>query len=315
MKATADYQTPDRMSAKLAAIPLPDLKRKRVLDVGCDERFWCDLAWERGAKRVLGVDRGRSGHNGQWINRSDYTMDVGKQWHELGKFDVVFLFSLYHHIFQSAGGDHKPIWYWLWRQLDKGGEVIWENPTDTSDPVVQANVDKEYHKSYHRIAILNAAHKFFDIEYVGPARHVPTREVYAFKRKELAVRGICADMRNGAGGATKAFLYQDGRRIKEIAKVLDITPYPGSLNLFCYEDFDWNQLYYRAQILDVKDRAAGFDSEWAPRWMRFYPVRNAGLRAFALRFEGESYPENFVELISNVRLRDYALEKPVVWIE
>ena len=194
--------------------------------------------------------------------------------------------------------------------------MLWENPLEVNDTVVQANVSPEYHKNYNRVAILNAANKFFKIEYIGPAQHVPTREVYRFSRRELETTSYTADIRAGAGGATRAFLYDEGRRIKEIAKVLGIVPVPGSLNLWCTESFyGFDEGYYRAQILDVKDRGKGLDSEWALRWMRFCPVYIAGIRAFAIRFEGEMYPACFVELISDVRLRDHNItDRPVVLV-
>jgi SAM-dependent methyltransferase len=62
MKTTADwgdYQTADRMAKKRRAIPLPELKGKRVLDVGCDYGWWCREASIAGAKYILGIDRGR----------------------------------------------------------------------------------------------------------------------------------------------------------------------------------------------------------------------------------------------------------------
>jgi hypothetical protein len=49
------------------------------------------------------------------------------------------------------------------------------------------------------------------------------------------------------------------------------------------------------------DRSLGLDSEWAMRWARFYPVMG---NAFAFRFENESYPDNFVELIAEYLLAD-----------
>jgi 2-polyprenyl-3-methyl-5-hydroxy-6-metoxy-1,4-benzoquinol methylase len=49
----AGYQTPQRMSAKLKAIPLPFMLGRRVLDVGCDAGFFSFLAAERGASEVV----------------------------------------------------------------------------------------------------------------------------------------------------------------------------------------------------------------------------------------------------------------------
>jgi len=302
---TPDYQTPERMAQKREAIPLPDLEGKSVLDVGCDTRYWCDLALKLGASRVVGIDRGRVMRDGEFINLADHTMDLGKQYHNLGQFDVIFMFSMYHHAFQSAG-DHLPIWYWLWRHMKPWGELLWENPVSTDDPVVKKDVAEDYQSYYSWEEIRFAASYFFKREYIGSAIHSPTREVYRFlpKTKAIPVRSRKGVVVNGAGGATKAFLYNDGRRGLEIQTTLGVYPFPGSLNVMCDELFWYGMWYYRAQISDVKDRRAGLDSEWGPRWARFYPVSVNGLDAWAFRFEGETYPDNFVELISQDRLRD-----------
>jgi CTP-dependent riboflavin kinase len=108
----------------------------------------------------------------------------------------------------------------------------------------------------------------------------------------------------GAGGATAAFEHAGGRRIGEIAEVLGWRPFPGSLNVRLEVPFDWNDGYYRAEILDVVERGRGLDVEWRPRWARFYPVTIDGVDACAMRFEGERYPAELVELIAPWRLRD-----------
>jgi hypothetical protein len=53
-------------------------------------------------------------------------------------------------------------------------------------------------------------------------------------------------------------------------------------------------------VLDVVARGQGLDVDWKPRWARFYPFS----QAFAFRFEGDTYDERFVELISDHVLRD-----------
>jgi hypothetical protein len=78
--------------------------------------------------------------------------------------------------------------------------------------------------------------------------------------------------------------------------------------------FDWDAEYFRAQILDVKDRSRGIDSKWGPRWARFYPVRVDGEDAFALRFESEHYDLRFMELIAPRKLRDM-VHGPAVRVE
>lgn len=313
----ADYQTPDRMAAKLRAIPLPDLAGKRVIDVGCDFGFWSRLACERGAGSVLGLDRNRMvrGHGMTDLvamNRSRATgavsrferLDLGRQWHSFEPADVVFLFSLYHHVFESAGGDHRPVWYWLWRHVAPGGVLLWENPLDCGDPVVRANVSAANQRAYTREQILAAASRWFDAERIGPALHEPTREVWRFTPKPGRAKAAGATMVDGSGGATKAFLHADGRRQGELLHVLGFRPAPGSLNLRCAEPFDWEVGYYRAEVLDVADRQQGFGGRWEPRWCRFYPVTIGEESAMAMRFEGDRYPAGFVEIVAGRRLRD-----------
>lgn len=107
----------------------------------------------------------------------------------------------------------------------------------------------------------------------------------------------------GSGGASRAFLYADRRRIKEYAEILGFEPFPGSLNVVLDTVFDWSDPDVIAETLDVIDRSAGFDSEWALRPIRFYRVRVDGHEAVAYRHVGEKYPRNFLELIAPVWLR------------
>ena len=307
-----DYQTPERMAKKLQAIELPDFEGKRVLDVGCDMRFWCNLAKERGAREVIGIDRGRFAR-GQPINMADHVMDLGKQWHELGKFDVILMLSMYHHAYQSAGGDHDPIWFWLWRHLEPSGVVIWESPLNADDVVVKKNVASDFHYRYNDHDIIVSASRYFDIDYIGPALHETTRYVLNAYPKQEHTETYTATLRDGAGGASKAFVYEENRRMKEIEHILGFYPYPGSLNVSLDAPFDWSQGYYRAQVLDVKNRREGLDSEWIPRWARFYPVNLGQEKAFAFRFEGDNYPKHFVELISPNRLRDSVKDHETLW--
>lgn len=313
------------MSAKLKAIPLPFMLGRRVLDVGCDAGFFSFLAAERGASEVVGLDRNRHVKGVGYVDlvalnrkraedeghrnvRFEH-IDVGKQWHEFGQFDVVFLFSLYHHIYECAGGDHRPIWFWLWRHCSSNAVVIWENPIDCSDPVVRANVSVSHQANFTREALLRAAAEYFEAEFIGPALHEPTREVWVFHPKQIESRFLAARVKSGAGGASNAFAYANGRRIQEIETILGMRPKPGSFNLETAAPFKWNERYYRAQILDVVDRSLGPDSEWAMRWARFYPVMG---NAFAFRFEDESYPDNFVELIAEYLLADVIGRQQVV---
>lgn len=325
-----DYQTPQRMAAKAEAIPFPYCFGDRVLDVGCDFGYWSFLAAQKGATRVVGLDRNREVRGIGHVNlvemnnrraadegRGDrcffFEINLGRQWRHFGTFDVILVMSVYHHIFEQCG-DHAPIWYWLRRHCaPKGAVLIWEGPVDDSDPVVRRNVSDANRSRYTRERILEAASRWFDAEYIGPARHEPTREVWRFKPKTAQQRLTSAYIQSGAGGATPCFNYAAGRRIREIEAALGFRPYPGSLNLVLERPFDWDDGYYRAQILDVKDRSAGLDSEWVPRWARFYPLPLGAVTTFAFRFEGERYDNRFMELIAPVRLRD-VLDGPKVML-
>lgn len=319
-----------RLQLKLQAIPLPDLAGKHVLDIGCDFGFWSFLAAQKGAVRVLGLERNRPVKGAGPVdlvamNRRTAArhpllsvcgferVDVGRQWPEVGPFDVAFLFSLYHHVYENCGGDHRPIWYWLWRSLRPDGILLWENPLSAQDTVVRVNVSPAFHPDYTPERLLAAAERFFVARHVGPALHEPTREVYAFTPRKRTPMRLPVRTLVGAGGASRAFVHDGNRRIGEIETAIGIRAFPGSLNLTCHPSaFDWEQGYVRARISDVVDRSQGLGSAWKPRWARFYPVTIENVPAFAFRFEGESYPDDFIELIAGTRLRDVVGEDAVL---
>jgi len=306
-----------RMQQKLTALQtvLPeDLSGKSVLDVGCDFGFWSFLSAQRGARKVLGLDRGRK-VRGEYVDlpkmnneRSQGTVctfdsiNLGKQWKTFGKYDVTLLMSLYHHIYHQCE-DHLPIWYWLHKHTNE--TLIWENPTEANDSVVQMNVSGHLHPKYTKKHILEAASQYFNYKYVGPAEHEPTRSVFEFTPRKLQTMGYVGAIKSGAGGATGAFNYENGRRIKEVKTAVGIEPYPGSLNVQLEVPFDWSRNYFRSRILDVANRGEGLESHWVPRWARFYPVMVNGIKAFVFRFEGDTYPESFIEILSEKRLRDF----------
>lgn len=312
------------MQAKARAIPWPELAGKTLLDVGCDHGWWCWRALDMHAAKVVGLDRGRmveggfvelAARNRQWAEDhyegqdcAFHATDIGRQWHEFGRFDVVLCLSMYHHVYHNCG-DHAPIWFWLWRHCD--GELLWENPIGTDDPVVRMNVAAALHAGYTRAAILEAAEPYFEIEHIGPAQHVPTREVWRCTPRALEPKVYRAKIESGAGGAAPAFQFAGGRRIGEVEEAIGVRPIPGSLNLRAWDDFDWNGRYYRAGILDPVDRK-DIRSEWRPRWARFYPLAVNGIPAHAFRFEGDRYDPRFVELIADRLLIEELRDRPVV---
>lgn len=313
----------ERMLAKVHAInavdAAPDMLGKSVLDIGADHGFWSFLASSAGARRVLGLDRGREVKGRGFVDlpaennalarkfqRHDRvrfrSINLGAQWHEFGGFDVVYCMSVLHHIYAQCG-DLNSVWFWLARHTNAGGVLIWEGPLDDSDPVIRMNVTDEFRPGYNRSAMEQAASVYFDIERRGPAMHEPTREIWLCRRKHSAAAEVYGFAQAGAGGATKAFLRDNENRIEEIEHALGTRPYPGSLNMMLAQPFDWNSRYYRARISDSTDRRNP-DAPWAPRWCRFYPVSVGEAGAWAMRFEGERYDERFIELIAPYRLRD-----------
>jgi SAM-dependent methyltransferase len=89
--------------AKLAALQLGDLTGRSFLDVACNEGFFCQEAWRRGASRVVGIDS-----NPEFIERArrkdpdtDYRV---MDWANLSSleetFDVILLLSALHYAAQ-----------------------------------------------------------------------------------------------------------------------------------------------------------------------------------------------------------------------
>lgn len=304
------------MANKLLSLP-PDWHSGSVLDVGTDHGFWCFYALKFGASSALGLDRGRpvKGVKTDLVERNrrlaadlgieniefDH-IDLGHQWHEFGAHDNVLMFSCYHHVYNNCM-DHFPIWYWLHRRVERA--LWWEAPLGPNDPVVRKDVADA--SGYTRKNIMEAACHYFTPEFIG-ASAIAGREVWKFTPIQREHDWQCGEVVAGAGGAAKAFNHAEGRRISEIDRALGCMPFPGSLNVMLDEDFDWDQDYFRARIHDVVDRRLGLDSAWAPRWCRFYPVvvkhQDRSCWATVMRFEGERYSPQFLELLSATKLRE-----------
>lgn len=304
------------MKRKIATLPV-DWSNGSVLDVGTDHGFWCFYAAENGADTALGLDRGRPVKGQQTdlacrnlklarelgiLNVFFDKIDLGKEWREYGRYENVLMLSCYHHVYHNCV-DHSAIWFWLWNHTSVA--LWWEGPLSATDRVVQKDVQDK--SQYNAERILAAANRYFIGERLGPSA-IPGREVWRFVPRWIKPARYVGIATPGAGGASKAFAYADGRRIEEIFDALGFVPIPGSLNVTLSHPFDLNRHYYRVPILDVVDRSKGLESKWAPRWCRFYPVMVSGegqsrFPAVAMRFEGERYSEKFIELVAERSLR------------
>lgn len=185
-----DYQNAKRMGDKLRAIPLPDFRGKTVFDIGTDHGFWAQLASERGASRIVGVDRGRvvrgqgfvdltARNNAQnWPGCEFITADLGVDWPQLGVFDIAFAFSVYHHLYAQCG-DHQKLWQWFADHVRVGGLLLWEGPPDETDSMARQLMRTNRRRNYTRVGIRGAADQFFRVTVIGPALHRAHREVWS----------------------------------------------------------------------------------------------------------------------------------------
>lgn len=86
---------------KLNRLKIPgDLSGKAVLDIGCNEGFFCRVAKERGAERVVGIDFDRARLNEAIKRYASLGIDFRYQrWDTLpeGKFDCVLWTSAMHY--------------------------------------------------------------------------------------------------------------------------------------------------------------------------------------------------------------------------
>lgn len=83
---------------KLCALALPALRGAKVLDVGCNEGFFCGYAVARGATKVVGIDRD-AGVIKAAQRRFPGATFLAVGWDALpeGQFDVVLLLSALHY--------------------------------------------------------------------------------------------------------------------------------------------------------------------------------------------------------------------------
>ena len=91
-----------RSKEKLCALKLPSLKGTRVLDLGCNEGFFCNKALELGAREVIGVDK-NAGFIKKAKDRFPQIDFRAQSWDEelpVGSFDVILCLSAFHYAAQ-----------------------------------------------------------------------------------------------------------------------------------------------------------------------------------------------------------------------
>jgi SAM-dependent methyltransferase len=92
-----------KSNEKLARIKLPaDLTNKRVLDLGCNEGFFCIEAKKRGAAYVLGIDRNKKSIEAAKERAARENLEIDFLARDFlnvpaGKFDVILMLSALHY--------------------------------------------------------------------------------------------------------------------------------------------------------------------------------------------------------------------------
>lgn len=108
--------------AKLKALCLPDLKGKKVLDVGCNAGYFCQAALDAGAASVTGIDANATDIDNARARYPGPTF-IATGWDALpeGKFDVILLLSAIHY-----AEDQPALIAKLVAALEPGGVLILE---------------------------------------------------------------------------------------------------------------------------------------------------------------------------------------------
>lgn len=107
---------------KLAALQLPDLAGKKVLDIGCNEGFFCGWAKYNGATLVRGIDKSRGFLETAELLFPDCEF-LCQSWDDMDdtKFDVILFLSAIHYAKDQEATIHK-----LMNHLEPGGRLVLE---------------------------------------------------------------------------------------------------------------------------------------------------------------------------------------------
>lgn len=125
-----------RSDEKLAALKLPDLSGKAVLDLGCNEGFFCFAALEAGARSVTGIDRNPVFHEAAVARARELGLGEDRarfvlgSWDDMpeGPFDVVLLMSALHY-----ARDQAALIAQIATRLAPGGLFVFEGGNTDSD--------------------------------------------------------------------------------------------------------------------------------------------------------------------------------------
>ena len=155
-----------RSFEKLAALYLPMLQGKSVLDVGCNAGFFCGWAAFQGAARVRGIDS-----NPAFIDQAKLWFEdcafACMSWEDLGpeKYDLILCLSAIHY-----AKDQQNLLDLLMSRLNPGGLLALElgvAPGEAAEFVpVKRSIDTRFFPTKTKLHAMLAPYTF---KYIGPS--------------------------------------------------------------------------------------------------------------------------------------------------
>ena len=155
-----------RSFEKLAALYLPALKGKSVLDVGCNAGFFCGWAAFQQASRVRGIDNNQAfiEQARLWFEECSFGC---QSWEELGpeKYDLILCLSAIHY-----AKDQQQLLDLLMSRLKPGGLLALElgiAPGEADEFVaVKRSIDSRFFPTKLKLRNMLAPYTF---KYIGPS--------------------------------------------------------------------------------------------------------------------------------------------------
>ncbi|WP_409523315.1 methyltransferase domain-containing protein [Nitrincola sp. MINF-07-Sa-05] len=129
---------------KLIAFRLPDLTGRKVLDVGCNEGYFCGYAHFAGASSVVGMDRSKEAIERASVRFPECRF-LNQSWDSLpeDEFDLILLASALHYAEDQAELIHR-----LMGRLAPGGTFVLEVGIASSNESEWVLVDRSIDQCY-----------------------------------------------------------------------------------------------------------------------------------------------------------------------
>ncbi len=295
-------------SAKLKSLCLPDLKGKKVLDIGCNEGFFCIEAKKMGASRVVGIDNNINFIESAREKARELNLEIEflhQSWDALPeeKFDVVLFLSTLHYVkdkkkfLDSIADILLPDGFLVLEcgaVADRGGELI----------EVKRGRDTVYHPTYKYL--INSLLSGFSIRHIGNSiiqagDPVPRFVLFCYKYKPIVIMAI-GESKDGKSTLAREIKNWGANvmEIDQIIKEISVGNKNDGLSLFIKDNYHSLKIDVCLKKL-VEDGLGGeLASEILKRVAR---SRLLVLEGYALSFQSIYEP-----LIENFKKRDY-----VVW--